>query len=124
MLSIILVTHDLGVVAEIADRVLVMYAGRVVEVGPAREVLARPHHPYTLALLGSVPRLEQRGGRLSSIAGAPPRLDQGPFTECTFAPRCRFVRDACRTAEPALAPGGAEAARLRRCILSPEEVTQ
>jgi peptide/nickel transport system ATP-binding protein/oligopeptide transport system ATP-binding protein len=123
-LSVILVTHDLGVVAEVADRVLVMYAGRIVETGPARDVLAGPHHPYTRALLRSVPRLGQRAGRLESIAGMPPRLDRGPFTECTFAPRCAFVHDACRAEEPALAPGGEDGARQRRCVLLPEEIAK
>ncbi|HEX4339650.1 MAG TPA: ABC transporter ATP-binding protein [Polyangiaceae bacterium] len=123
-LSVILVTHDLGVIAEVADRVLVMYAGRIVETGSARDVLARPEHPYTTALLRSVPQLDQRAGRLESIQGMPPRLDQGLFTECTFAPRCRLVRDACRTAEPPLAPAVAGSPRLRRCILSPDEVAK
>jgi oligopeptide/dipeptide ABC transporter ATP-binding protein len=122
-LSVILVTHDLGVVAEVADRVLVMYAGRIVETGSAREVLASPYHPYTLALLGSVPRLDQRMARLESIQGMPPRLDQGPFSSCTFAARCRLVRDACRAAEPPLSPANPGSARLRRCILSPSEVS-
>jgi oligopeptide/dipeptide ABC transporter ATP-binding protein len=121
-LSVILVTHDLGVVAEIADRVLVMYAGRIVETGSAREVLERPFHPYTRALLRSIPRLDRRITRLESIGGLPPRLDRGPFTECTFAPRCPLVREACHAAEPPLAPAGANPARLRRCILPPDEV--
>jgi oligopeptide/dipeptide ABC transporter ATP-binding protein len=123
-LSVILVTHDLGVVAEVADRVLVMYAGRIVETGPARDVLSAPHHPYTRALLRSVPRLEQRAGRLESIAGMPPRLDRGPFTECTFAPRCAFVHDECRKREPALVATGTDGARLRRCVLLPEEIAK
>jgi oligopeptide/dipeptide ABC transporter ATP-binding protein len=123
-LSVILVTHDLGVVAEVADRVLVMYAGRIVETGSAREVLAKPYHPYTLALLGSVPRLDRRATRLESIQGMPPRLDQGPFGECTFAARCRLVRDACRAGEPALAAPATDGTRLRRCILSPEEAAR
>jgi oligopeptide/dipeptide ABC transporter ATP-binding protein len=123
-LSVILVTHDLGVVAEVADRVLVMYAGRIVETGPARDVLALPHHPYTRALLRSVPRLGKRAARLESIAGMPPRLDRGPFAECTFAQRCTFVHDECHKQEPALAPGGNDGARQRRCILPPEEVAK
>ena len=123
-LSVILVTHDLGVVAEVADRVLVMYAGRIVETGPARDVLAAPYHPYTRALLRSVPRLEQRSGRLESIAGMPPRLDRGPFTECTFASRCEFVHDECRKREPALAPAGTDRTRQRRCVLAPEEIAK
>jgi oligopeptide/dipeptide ABC transporter ATP-binding protein len=118
-LSILLVTHDLGVVAQTCDRVLVMYAGRVVESARASELFQRPLHPYTRALLHSLPRLDTpRGGRLSNIPGMPPRLDRGPFDECTFAPRCEFVHDACREKEPALvtlADG-----RKRRCVL-PEE---
>jgi oligopeptide/dipeptide ABC transporter ATP-binding protein len=120
-LSILLITHDLGVVASTCDRVLVMYAGRVVELASAAELFARPLHPYTLALLRSLPRLDAApGSRLETIPGLPPRLDRGPFTECTFAARCRFVHDACRVAEPPLSedvPG-----RLRRCVLPLERL--
>ena len=120
-LSILLITHDLGVVASTCDRVLVMYAGRVVELAPAAELFARPLHPYTRALMQSLPRLDAvPGRRLETIPGLPPRLDRGPFTECSFAPRCRFVHDACRVAEPALSedvPG-----RLRRCVLPVDEL--
>jgi oligopeptide/dipeptide ABC transporter ATP-binding protein len=123
-LAVILVTHDLGVVAEIADRVLVMYAGRIVETGSAREVLKRPFHPYTWSLLRSVPRLDRRTPRLESIGGMPPRLDGAPFTECTFAPRCPFVRDACRAGEPELVSPAPDTLRLRRCILPPDEVRE
>ncbi len=120
-LSILLVTHDLGVVAQTCDRVLVMYAGRVVESAPAAELFARPLHPYTRALLHSLPRLAApRGARLSNIPGIPPRLDRGPFRECAFAPRCEFVHDACRAGEPELAalPSG----RRRRCVLPVERL--
>ncbi len=120
-MSIILVTHDLGVVAGLCDRVLVMYAGRVVEEGPTAELFRAPAHPYTKALLRSVPRLDEPGaGRLFSIEGLPPRLDRGPFDACAFAPRCPQVAEACRRGEPpleAVAPG-----RRRRCVLPPEEV--
>jgi oligopeptide/dipeptide ABC transporter ATP-binding protein len=120
-LAIIFVTHDLGVVARTCDRVLVMYAGRVVESAPTRELFRTPLHPYTQALLRSLPTIEERDGTvLESIAGAPPRLDQGPFGECTFAPRCRYVHDACRVAEPALAEIAPR--RLRRCVLPPEKL--
>jgi oligopeptide/dipeptide ABC transporter ATP-binding protein len=121
-LSVLLVTHDLGVVAELSNRMLVMYAGRIVESGPSREILGNPLHPYTLALLRSVPRLDARAsGRLESIAGMPPRLDRGPFTECSFAPRCRSVHDACMKEDPPLVTlsGG----RARRCVLPPERVS-
>jgi oligopeptide/dipeptide ABC transporter ATP-binding protein len=114
--SILLITHDLGVVAETCDRVLVMYAGRVVELASATELFSRPLHPYTRALLRSLPRLDAApGGRLETIPGLPPRLDRGPFSECSFAPRCSFVHDACKIADPPLTedvPG-----RLRRCVL-------
>jgi oligopeptide transport system ATP-binding protein len=118
-LAIVLITHDLGVVAGLCDRVLVMYAGRIVESAPARELFERPLHPYTRALLGSMPRMDARGpGRLESIPGMPPRLDQGPFRECTFAPRCGFVHDACRTRDPDLTL--ASQSRARRCVLPAE----
>jgi oligopeptide/dipeptide ABC transporter ATP-binding protein len=117
-LSILLITHDLGVVAGTCDRVLVMYAGRIVEAAPTRALLRTPHHPYTRALLDSVPRTDRpRAGRLSAIAGLPPRLDRGPFTACSFEPRCRYAASGCRSGEPELratAPG-----RLARCILDP-----
>jgi oligopeptide transport system ATP-binding protein len=120
-MAIVLVTHDLGVVAGVCDRVLVMYAGRIVEEGPTRELFARPLHPYTKALLASVPRLDSAGqGRLTSIEGLPPRLDRGPFDACTFAPRCPKVHDACRAGEPPLTDAGP--GRRRRCVLPAEEV--
>jgi oligopeptide transport system ATP-binding protein len=120
-LAIILVTHDLGVVANTCDRVLVMYAGRIVESAPARELFRAPLHPYTHALLRSLPRVnEQEGTLLESIGGMPPHLDRGPFTECTFAPRCRFVHDACHVREPDL--GRVSESRLRRCVLPPERL--
>jgi oligopeptide/dipeptide ABC transporter ATP-binding protein len=115
-LAILLITHDLGVVATTCDRVLVMYAGRVVELAPARELFARPLHPYTAALMRSLPRIDaERTTRLESISGLPPRLDQGAFHECSFAPRCRFVHDTCRVADPPLTEAGP--GRVRRCVL-------
>jgi oligopeptide transport system ATP-binding protein len=120
-MAIILITHDLGVVAGTCDRVLVMYAGRIVEEGATRDLFAKPAHPYTAALLRSVPRLDGAAhARLTSIEGLPPRLDRGPFTECTFVPRCAFAHDRCRQGDPALvefAPG-----RKRRCVLPVEDV--
>jgi oligopeptide transport system ATP-binding protein len=119
-MAIVLITHDLGVVAGTCDRILVMYAGRVVEEAPTRDLFARPAHPYTLALLRSVPRVDgEAHGRLAHIEGRPPRLNRA-FTACTFASRCAFVRPACHDGEPALvafAPG-----RARRCIAPLEEV--
>ncbi|MBR1249145.1 ABC transporter ATP-binding protein [Bradyrhizobium sp. AUGA SZCCT0169] len=100
--SLILITHDLGVVARYADRVAVMYGGRIVEVAPARELYARPQHPYTSGLMASVPRLDGGGGRrLMPIEGQPPDLASLP-PGCSFAPRCRAILDQCRTAKPEL----------------------
>jgi oligopeptide transport system ATP-binding protein len=119
-MSIVLVTHDLGVVAGFCDRILVMYAGRIVEEAPTRELFKRPTHPYTKALLASVPRADGAvHGRLAHIEGMPPRLDR-TFTECPFAPRCAFVRDACRERVPDLLPAGP--GRMRRCIVPVEEM--
>jgi oligopeptide/dipeptide ABC transporter ATP-binding protein len=93
--SIILITHDLGVVAQFADDVAVMYAGRIVERGTTSEVYARPRHPYTSGLLAARPRLDAPGGRLASIPGSPP--DLGELTgECAFLPRCGKAVTACR----------------------------
>jgi oligopeptide transport system ATP-binding protein len=98
-LGVLLITHDLAVVSEIADRLAVMYAGRVVEAGDADTVLARPAHPYTEALLRSVPRLEHRGGDLFTIPGAPPDPARVP-DGCPFHPRCHRAVDVCRTVRP------------------------
>ena len=100
--SLISITHDLGVVARYADRVAVMYGGRIVEVAPARELYARPQHPYTLGLMASVPRLDGASGRrLVPIEGQPPDLASLP-PGCSFAPRCRSVLAQCRTSRPEL----------------------
>ncbi|WP_433261073.1 dipeptide ABC transporter ATP-binding protein [Actinosynnema sp. CS-041913] len=115
-----LITHDLGVVAGQADRVVVMYAGKVVESGTVEEVFYSPRMPYTLGLLGSLPRLDGReDARLTPIAGTPPPLDR-PITGCAFAPRCPLARDLCRTEEPALAPVDGE--HLAACHFSAELV--
>ncbi|HEY3496293.1 MAG TPA: ABC transporter ATP-binding protein [Polyangiaceae bacterium] len=119
-LAILFITHDLGVVANRSDRVLVMYAGRVVESAPTSELFRRPLHPYTRALLQSLPRVDRKLPRLESIPGMPPRLDGGPFTECSFAPRCRYVHDACRREDPPLVAAGSD--RLRRCVLPVEKL--
>ncbi len=101
-LGLLLVTHDLGVVAALADRVAVMYAGRLVEVAPVAELFAAPRHPYTAALLAAVPRLRgDEYGRLPAIAGTPPRPGQ-PAAGCAFAPRCRHAVQACRETKPDL----------------------
>src|SRR5882724_3384118 len=115
-MSILFITHDLGVVSEICDRVIVMYAGRVVEQARTAELLQSPWHPYTEALLRSTPRVDvPGGGSLHPIGGLPPRLPDEKLEECAFAPRCPRVREGCRKAEPALESGGPE--RLRRCIV-------
>ena len=100
--ALVLITHDLGVVARYADRVVVMYAGRVVESAPATELYARPRHPYTQGLMASVPRLDgDTSVRLVPIEGQPPDLARIP-AGCAFAPRCRQASDACRSAPPLL----------------------
>jgi oligopeptide/dipeptide ABC transporter ATP-binding protein len=100
--ALLLITHDLGVIAGLADRVLVMYAGRAVETGTAEDVFYRPSMPYTLGLLGSLPRLDSDGSeRLRQIPGAPPSM-LGDRTGCPFAPRCPLASDLCRQIEPEL----------------------
>jgi oligopeptide/dipeptide ABC transporter ATP-binding protein len=100
--ALMLITHDLGVIAGLADRVLVMYAGRAVEVGTSEDVFYRPSMPYTLGLLGSLPRLDSDGTeRLRQIPGAPPSM-LGDRVGCPFAPRCPLAADVCREIEPPL----------------------
>ncbi len=117
--ALIIITHNLGVVARYAHRVNVMYAGRIVESGSAAAVYHTPHHPYTMALLNSVPRLDRpRQARLDPIEGAPPdltRLGRG----CSFQPRCRFAVAACLEARPPLEPVGAPG-QLAACFRSKE----
>src|SRR5437660_7759601 len=117
--ALIIITHNLGVVARYAQRVNVMYAGRVVESGPAATLYHNPRHPYTIALLRSVPRLDQpRQARLDPIEGQPPdltRLDRG----CSFRPRCRFAIEKCAEAKPPLAPAGTPG-QLSACFRSHE----
>jgi peptide/nickel transport system ATP-binding protein len=98
-LGILLVTHDLGVVAQTCSRIAVMYAGRIVEAGPKRTVLGRPLHPYTEGLITSQPGSGEPGERLVSIPGQPPGLSDRP-TGCPFAPRCRYAEAACTLAPP------------------------
>jgi len=116
--AIILITHDLGVVAEMADDVAVMYAGQIVERAPVETLFARPEHPYTVGLLGSIPKLDHRRERLPSIEGRVPDMTKPP-AGCRFAQRCPFVEEACRSAPPPLievAPG--HLSRCRRAPLS------
>ena len=113
--ALLLITHDLGVVAETVDRVVVMYAGQIVEEGTTTDVLTRPTHPYTVGLLSSLPSGRTRGTRLSAIKGVVP----SPFNlppGCRFAPRCRFAWDDCRTDVPELVPSSTHGQRAR-CLL-------
>ncbi len=108
--AVILITHDMGVIAETADRVAVMYAGRIVEIGPVREVIQGPRHPYTRGLMGSIPTLAGTRARLEQIPGAMPRLSEIP-PGCAFNPRCQLAFARCRVERPALTPqGSAQAA--------------
>jgi oligopeptide transport system ATP-binding protein len=105
-LSIIWITHDLGVVAGLAQRVIVMYAGYIVEEADVDELYDHPRHPYTLALMAALPHAERRrAGRLKSIPGAPPNLLVAPVG-CPFAPRCEYAMEKCKTENPALRPIG------------------
>jgi peptide/nickel transport system ATP-binding protein len=104
--AVMLVTHDMGVIAETADRVAVMYAGRIAEIGPVAEVVRHPAHPYTEGLMGSIPSLEHRVARLRQIDGAMPRLNAIP-PGCAFNPRCPKVFDRCRNERPELLAAGA-----------------
>jgi oligopeptide/dipeptide ABC transporter ATP-binding protein len=99
--ALVLVTHDLGVVAGLADRVVVMYAGRVVECGPVDEIFRVPRHPYTRALLAATPRLGSARGALEPVPGSPPDPEARP-SGCAFHPRCTFAIDRCRVEDPAL----------------------
>jgi oligopeptide transport system ATP-binding protein len=127
--AIVLITHDLGVIAGLSDRVMVMYGGRIVESGPVRSIFYDPQHPYTEGLLRSMPRLTTlRGGELPSIGGQPPNLQHLP-PGCSFAPRCPYVMDRCRTERPeyrAVGDGTGLAARAKAChlpVLTPLDVT-
>src|SRR5437870_5747019 len=100
--SILLITHNLGIVAWICDRVAVLYAGRLVEIGPTNAVLRNPSHPYTQALLRSVPRIDSERGKLETIAGEVPRLTRLPINECHFHPRCPYAKSVCKSEEPDL----------------------
>ena len=102
-LTVVLITHDLGVVADVADKIAVMYAGRIVETAPVHELYARPAHPYTRGLLDSIPRLDQKGQELYAIKGLPPNLLRIP-PGCAFNPRCPRAQDVCRAEVPELFP--------------------
>ncbi|MCS6920754.1 MAG: ABC transporter ATP-binding protein [Acetobacteraceae bacterium] len=103
--AMMLVTHDMGVIAETADRVAVMYAGRIVEIGPVRDVVLHPRHPYTAGLMASIPPIDRRVERLAQIEGAMPRLSAIP-SGCAFHPRCASAFDRCRSDRPELRSTG------------------
>ncbi|MDI3270473.1 MAG: ABC transporter ATP-binding protein, partial [Bacillota bacterium] len=116
-MSILFITHDLGVVAEMAERVVVMYSGEAVEEAPVNELFANPKHPYTKGLLTSIPRLDtQRKAILPAIEGVVPRPQDRP-QGCPFAPRCPYVMDICRVEHPEILPVGTD--HLARCWLYP-----
>jgi oligopeptide transport system ATP-binding protein len=116
-LSVVLITHDLGVMSSVADRVSIFYAGRIVESGSCAEVLARPRHPYTKALLDALPHPEAEGGsELRAIPGQPP-TPRGRPAGCAFHPRCPYAIESCRTEVPPLVPVGGE--RLLACPPDP-----
>jgi peptide/nickel transport system ATP-binding protein len=117
--AIIMITHDLGVIAEIADEVVVMYAARVAEQAPVTNLFARPHHPYTWGLLGSLPRLDADVDRLVQIQGSPPSLLNPPHG-CRFHPRCPYVMEICKTTEPELLPVSHDPEHFQRCHLDEE----
>ena len=110
-LSLLLITHDLGIIAEMAERVAVMYAGRIIEEGPTAEVISNPRHPYTRGLIDSVPQGKRHGAMLTQIKGMTPSLLNLP-EGCKFAPRCPRADAACQVA-PSLDPAGAD--RSLRC---------
>jgi peptide/nickel transport system ATP-binding protein len=114
--AIIMITHDLGVIAEVADDVVVMYAARVAEHAPVDNLFKRPHHPYTWGLLGSLPRLDTDVERLVQIQGQPPSL-LNPPRGCRFHPRCPYVMSVCKTVEPELLRAGDEDDHVQACHL-------
>jgi peptide/nickel transport system ATP-binding protein len=103
--AVMLVTHDMGVIAETADRVAVMYAGRIAEIGPVADVIHRPQHPYTMGLMGSIPSMTGAAERLTQIDGSMPRLTAIP-AGCAFNPRCPRATERCRRERPDLMPAG------------------
>ncbi|WP_128434458.1 ABC transporter ATP-binding protein [Streptomyces cyaneus] len=116
-MGLILITHDLGVVADVADRIAVMYAGRIVEQAPVHDIYKAPAHPYTRGLLDSIPRLDQKGQELYAIKGLPPNLMNIP-PGCAFNPRCPMAQDVCRTDVPPLYEAGDQ--RVSACHFSRE----
>jgi len=117
--AVMLVTHDMGVIAETADRVAVMYAGRIAEIGPVQDVIKRPHHPYTVGLMGAIPAMGHDIERLTQIDGSMPRLNAIP-QGCAFNPRCPKTIPRCFTERPDPMPAGQS---LAACWLARETVT-
>jgi peptide/nickel transport system ATP-binding protein len=117
--AVIMITHDLGVVAEIADDVVVMYAAEVAEHAPVDRIFRKPHHPYTWGLMGSLPRLDADVERLVQIQGSPPSLLRPP-SGCRFHPRCPYAMDICKQVDPELAPVSDEPDHLQACHLDEE----
>ena len=120
-MSMILITHDLGVVAQNADEIGVMYAGKIVEKAPVGDLFASPEHPYTWGLLGSIPRLDSEADDpLIPITGQPPSLINPP-RGCRFNPRCPYIQESCKSAEPPLSAARSGSVHLAACVLSEEE---
>ncbi len=118
-MAVVMITHDLGVVAELADDVLVMYGGKVVEQARVDDLFRKPEMPYTWGLLGSLPRVNARSARLEQVPGQPPSL-LNPPSGCTFHPRCEYVMSRCRTEVPELRPAPSGNDHLFRCHLDDE----
>jgi peptide/nickel transport system ATP-binding protein len=114
--AVMLVTHDMGVIAETADRVAVMYAGRIAEIGPVQDVIHHPHHPYTIGLMGSIPQMSEERERLMQIDGSMPRLNAIP-SGCAFRPRCTKVHGRCEAERPDLQRAGSGSASQAACHL-------
>ncbi|MGH3656477.1 MAG: ABC transporter ATP-binding protein, partial [Micromonosporaceae bacterium] len=122
-MALILITHDLGVIADVADQIAVMYAGRIVEHADVHSLYAAPGHPYTKALLESIPRVDLKGHRLTSIKGLPPSLLDIP-SGCPFHPRCRYAREVCveQVPDEHLLPGTRSSGRTSACHFAEEIV--
>jgi peptide/nickel transport system ATP-binding protein len=117
--AVIMITHDLGVVAEIADEVVVMYAAEVAEKATVHQIFKRPHHPYTWGLMGSLPRLDADVDRLVQIQGQPPSLLRPP-SGCRFHPRCPYEMPICHEQDPELLPVAGDSNHLQACHLDEE----
>ena len=126
-MGLILITHDLGVVADVADQIVVMYAGRIMEEAEVFDLYARPGHPYTKGLLESIPRLDQKGQSLAAIGGLPPNLMRIP-PGCPFNPRCRYSQDVCRVDPPPalreVVPGRRAACHFAEQVLADSEASR